>query len=344
MVTQIGASKFIHDMKQIYGIDLSKEKFDVNYINKNQEETHKVFNNTCKDICKFIERLPEEAVLVAEYTGVYGDLLVYLSNQTNVRICLASGYKIRHSLGLLKGKTDKLDAARIREYGERFSDKLEPMINNLEEIAELEELYSLRKQLVKERKMLLCHVEKKDQSVYCSRVVQSVSQEVLRVQDESIDKLEQEIIDLIHSHEHLHKNFELVTSIKGVGAVTASSLIIKTKNFTKLTTARKAASYAGVCPFPNSSGKMVKKSKVSPMSDKELKTLLFMCAKSAVKHNKEYKLYYQQKALEGKHHYLIMNNISNKLLRTIFRIIQTGEKWDPNYICLDPREKVKTVA
>lgn len=223
MVTQIGASKFIYDMKQIYGIDLSKEKFDVNYINKNQEETHKVFNNTCKDICKFIERLPEEAVLVAEYTGVYGDLLVYLSNQTNVRICLASGYKIRHSLGLLKGKTDKLDSARIREYGERFSDKLEPMINNLEEIAELEELYSLRKQLVKERKMLLCHVEKKNQSVYSSRVVRSISQEVLSVQNVSIDQLEQEIIDLIHSHEHLHKNFELVTSIKGVGAVTALS-------------------------------------------------------------------------------------------------------------------------
>jgi len=63
-----------------------------------------------------------------------------------------------------------------------------------------------------------------------------------------------------------------------------------------------------------------------------------------VKHNQEYRLYYKQKSLEGKHHFLIMNNISNKLLRTIFRIIETGEKWDPNYICLDPRDNLKIVA
>ena len=69
-----------------------------------------------------------------------------------------------------------------------------------------------------------------------------------------------------------------------------------------------------------------------------------MGAKSAVKYNQEYRLYYKKKEMEGKHHFLIMNNVSNKLLRTIFRIIETGEKWDPNYICLDPRESVKIVA
>ena len=331
-------------MKQIYGIDLSKEKFDVNYINKDQKETHKIFQNTCKGISKFLEKLPNEVVLVAEHTGVYGDLLVYLSNQMNVEICLESGYNIRHSLGLHKGKTDKLDAARIREYGERFFDKLKPFTCNLEEIAELEEIYSLRKQIVKERKMLLCHLEKKNQSAFNSCIAHSVSQTTLEAQNAAIDELEQEILDLIHSHAHLCRNFELLISILGIGSVTASCLIIKTKNFTKITTAREAASYAGVCPFPNSSGKMVKKSRVSSMSDKELKTLLFMCALSAVKFNKEYKLYYQKKALEGKHHYLIMNNISNKLLRTIFRIVETGIKWDPNYICMDPRENKKISA
>jgi len=331
-------------MKQIYGIDLSKEKFDVNYFNKQGEMNHKIYDNTFKGICKFLEKLPKEAVLVAEHTGVYGDLLVFLASRTNINICLESGYKIRHSLGLLKGKTDKLDAARIREYGERFSDKLKSTEADLEEIKELEELYSLRKQLVKERKMLLCHIEKKKQSPANSLVVHAVSEQMLYHFNEAINKLEGQIIELIHSHKDLHRNFDLMVSIKGIGAVTASSLIIKTKNFSKISTARKAASYAGVCPFPNASGKMVKKSRVSAMSDKELKTLLYMCAKSAVKYNQEYRLYYKQKALEGKHHFLIMNNISNKLLRTIFRIIETGEKWNPNYICLDPRENVKIVA
>ena len=331
-------------MKLIYGIDLSKEKFDVNFFNERGQMKHQIYNNTFNGICKFLDMVPKEAILVAEHTGVYGDLLVFLAGQVDVTICLESGYKIRHSLGLLKGKTDKLDAARIREYGERFNDKLKISEVDPEEIEELEQLYSLRKQLVKERKMLLCHVEKKRQAPGNSLIAHTVSERMLCSFNESINELEKQIFELIHSHKDLFRNFDLVTSIKGIGPVTASNLIIKTKNFTKISTAREAASYAGVCPFPNASGKMVKKSRVSPMSDKELKTLLYMCAKSAVKHNQEYRLYYKQKSLEGKHHFLIMNNISNKLLRTIFRIIETGEKWDPNYICLDPRDNLKIVA
>ena len=259
-------------MKQIYGIDLSKEKFDVNFFSKQGEMKHQVYKNTFNGICEFLDLIPKEAIIVAEHTGVYGDLLVFIASQLDVTICLESGYKIRHSMGLLKGKTDKLDAARIREYGERFSDKLKKTTVDSEEIIELEQLYSLRKQLVKERKMLLCHIEKKKQAASNSLIVNTVSKQMLGAFNESINKLERQIFELIHSHKDLFRNFDLVTSIKGIGPVTASNLIIKKKNFSRISTARKAASYAGVCPFPNASGKMVKKSRVSAMSDKELKT------------------------------------------------------------------------
>lgn len=162
--------------------------------------------------------------------------------------------------------------------------------------------------------------------------------------NESISKIEKEILNIISSHNEMAENYKIVTSIVGVGPVTASELIIKTKNFKKIDTARKASSFAGVCPFPNASGKMVKKSKVSSMSDKELKTLLYMCAKSSVKHNKEYRLYYQKKQNEGKQHYLIMNNVANKLLRTMYSLLKTRKPWDVNYICLDPREIDKKAA
>lgn len=65
-----------------------------------------------------------------------------------------------------------------------------------------------------------------------------------------------------------------------------------------------------------------------------------MGAKAAVKHNKEYRLYYQKKKLEGKPHYLIMNNVSNKMLRTVYSVIKNKIPWSDNYICLDPREKI----
>jgi len=50
------------------------------------------------------------------------------------------------------------------------------------------------------------------------------------------------------------------------------------------------------------------------------------------------RLYYQKKKLEGKPHYLIMNNLSNKLLRTIYSVVKNKTPFSQDYIFLDPRE------
>ena len=111
---------------------------------------------------------------------------------------------------------------------------------------------------------------------------------VLATLDEEIACIEDEIESLILADQEMNESYELVTSIIGIGPVIATNLIIKTGNFKTMDTHRRAASYAGVCPFPNSSGKMVGKSRTSPFADKELKTLLYMGAKAAAKHNKEF--------------------------------------------------------
>jgi transposase len=324
---------------QVYGIDLSMEKFDINFIDEKRREKQKEVKNGVVSISKFLSTIPDDSVLCAEHTGAYGDLLVYLCNQVNVRIALVPGYTIKHSLGLLKGKDDPLDARRIREYGERFSDKLVFSEYDEERIVELKQLYALRSQLVKARKTLLtsdkgrCHLPMQNVSVH------NHLQSVLANLDTEIAAVEAEIEALIRANQDLNENYELVTSIKGIGPVIATDLLIKTGNFKNIDTARKAASYAGVCPFPNTSGKMVGKSKTSPFADKKLKSLLYMGAKSAVKHNKEYKLYYKKKQLEGKPHYLIMNNVSNKMLRTIYSVVKNKTPYSQDYICLDPRER-----
>ena len=331
-------------MRQIYGIDLSKEKFDVSFIDSQGSSSWKIISNNYKGINKFLMSLPLNSTLVAEHTGVYGDLLVFLANQLNIPISLCSGYNIKHSMGLQKGKTDKVDAARIREYGERFIDKLDLTKYDSEDLTELVELSSLRNQLVKERKMLITHHEKKPQCPYNSVKANSITINIINCFNKEINNIEKEIFSIVNSHSDLKENFELITSIKGMGPITTIELIIKTGNFKKIDTARKASSFAGVCPFPNASGKMMGKPRVSHMSDKRLKTLLYMCARTAIKHNLVIRHYYEKKRQEGKQHFLIMNNISNKLLRTVYAIIESRVEWDPSLVSFDPREKQKNVA
>lgn len=323
---------------QVYGIDLSKERFDVNYIEKNGKEKNKQVKNKLSDISAFLDNVAEGAVLCAENTGTYGDLLVFLCSQLGKKIALVPGYTIKHSLGLIKGKSDPIDARRIREYGERFKDKLVFKEYDPEEVVELKSLYSLRSQLVKARKLLLTGEHSRSNTPMQSVAAKRLTERSIANLDMQIKDVEDEIEGIIKSSEGLNENYELSKSVTGVGPVIAIDLIIKTGNFKNIDSARKASSYAGVCPFPNESGKMVGKRKTSPFADKKLKSLLYMGAKAAVKHNKEYRLYYQKKQQEGKPHYLIMNNVSNKLLRTIYSVVMNKTPYSKDYICLDPRE------
>ncbi len=323
---------------QVYGIDLAKEKFDVNFVNEKGEHKRRTVKNSMAQISVFLEGLPSTAVLCAEHTGTYGDLLVWLCNQYNVRIALVSGYSVKHSLGLVKGKTDPMDAGRLREYGERFFDKLSFRQYHSESMSELRQLSTLRSQMVKARKELRTGSHAREMMPMQSLGAKRSLSTVLKCMDGQIFEIEVQIAQIIAGDREMAENYVLATSVKGVGPVIATDMIIKTGNFRTIDTARKAASYAGVCPFPNSSGKMVAKSRTVPFADKELKSLLYMGATSAVKHNKEYNLYYQRKVLEGKQHYLIMNNIANKMLKTIYSILKSRKPYSQDHMCLDPRE------
>ena len=74
--------------------------------------------------------------------------------------------------------------------------------------------------------------------------------------DTEIAETEKEMLKVINGHDSIHHNYELVKSVDGVGLITAVELLVKTENFTKITTARQYSAYAGTAPYEKSSGKM----------------------------------------------------------------------------------------
>ncbi len=80
--------------------------------------------------------------------------------------------------------------------------------------------------------------------------------------------------------------------------------------------------YSGVAPFEYSSGSSIRgRTKVNHMADKKMKSLLQMCALSAIKHDPQLKVYYQKKEKEGKNKMLIFNNIRNKIIQRVFCVV-----------------------
>ena len=183
---------------------------------------------------------------------------------------------------------------------------------------------SLRAKLVKQRAgYKACLKEQK--SVYKSKDYQDIfdiQKSLIATFSKKIDKLEKHMIDIIKQDEQLKQTFDLITSVKGIGQVTAIEILISTENFTKFSTWRKYASYAGIAPFPYQSGSSIKgRNKVSNLANKRLKSLLNMCALVSIQWNPEMKLFYNNRIEQGKNKMSTLNIIRNKLVARIFAVV-----------------------
>ena len=105
--------------------------------------------------------------------------------------------------------------------------------------------------------------------------------------------MERKIKTIINANTKLKKLYKLIRSVKGVGDQTAYYFIVYTDGFTRFKQWRAFASYCGTAPFPYRSGSSIRgKNKVSHLANKKIKSLLDLCAKSAIQHDAQLKAYY----------------------------------------------------
>ena len=316
-------------INETIGIDVSKLKIDV-LIHSNQ--MFEIFENTNKGFKKMVNmtyknsKFPKEEILFAfEHTGLYSHKLsVYLSEK-NIPFVIIPGLEIKKSLGIVRGKDDSIDAKRIALYAYRLRDELEPCKLPATKLMELKRLLALRELMVKQRagyKALLKEqtnvLIKKD-----NKILFETQEKMIHYLTKQIDITEQEMDSIIKSEEKLNEMFQLITSIRSVGTQTALHLIVYTSGFTKFNKWRKFASYCGIAPFPNTSGTSIKgRTKISNLANKKIKSLLDMCAKSAIQFNPEMKSYYERRVEAGKNKRSTINVIRNKLLARIFAVVE----------------------
>ena len=197
------------------------------------------------------------------------------------------------------------------------------------QLVEMKVLYTHREKIVKSIKQYQKEFECED---FLPKEVQKdlfkSTRSILNNLKKNLLKIEAKLNEIINESEELKRNFNLVTSIPGIGKQTAIYLLIVTKNFTTFKEARKLACYAGIAPFPYQSGSSINgRTKVNNLADKKLKSLLNMCALSANKYDVELKEYFEKKVNEGKNKMLVLNNIRNKLLARVFAVINRQEPY-----------------
>lgn len=316
------------------GVDISKETLDVAlYPSRDSKSNYLQISNNPKGLREMMLWLKGKQVefktllICAEHTGLYTNNLITFADKHSISLWLASPLAIKRSLGLARGKSDQLDASRIAEYAYTFREKIRLYQKPSKTITQLQLLLSERKQYVKQRSALLAirsEVKHHQTSEGRARLESSIHH-----LEKMVHAVEKQMKCLVHEDREVRRNYELVSSVKGIGLINAINTIVFTNNFKSFHTPRQYACYIGVAPFEHTSGTSVRgKTGVSRLCRTRQKAELSMAARSAIRNDPGIRKYYQRKMAEKggarSAHGIVLNAVKFKLILRMFAVVKAG--------------------
>jgi len=315
--------------KHAIGIDVSKDTLDAvchlsgAYLQVSNNSAG--FKQLLSCVKKQVNKELEQTLFCFEHTGLYSlELALFLEGQ-QLSFAVESPLSIKRSLGLKRGKSDKVDAREIAHYAYLRREELKQYKMPSAHIRQMHVLLTQRDLLVSQRAALK-NAQGEQRNILAigeNKVLFDVYQQTIAHLSKQIKKVEAALNALVTSDPQLRKLFRLITSIKGIGDVIGYYMLVYTNGFTQFETWRQFACYCGIAPFDHQSGTSIKSGKqVHQMAHRKIKSLLFLAASTAIQFDPELKAYYERRISEGKNKMYTLNAVKNKLVARIFAVVK----------------------
>lgn len=312
----------------IVGIDVSKGKLDIHV---NPDGRSYIVENTPKgyeELKKRLQGLTDEIdLLIVEPTGGYEKPLICFLIKESYPVHLCHPTRVHYyakSKGYL-GKTDKIDAKILSEYGmhNELSANGELYLKDME-LKELEGRYRRLKDLLASEKANLdkCHLNKEIRKSQ-NRVMTSLSKEIKRLKI----KLE----ELLSKDELKLERIARCKTVKGVGEEVSRTLII---HLPELGTRSRSTitALAGLAPLNRDSGVMRGYRSIYGGRGR-IRKLLYMAILSATRYNPVIKRYYIKLLSKGKTKRMAQVACMRKLLLILNAMLRDEKDFDNAVNC-----------
>jgi transposase len=328
-------------IKQFIGIDVSKETLDLSVVINGKTVSHYCVLNNTREIKSVVNKIMktcggsyEETIFCMEHTGLYNLPLIKWLQVNRCKIWLESGVHIRKTLGLVRGKSDKVDSFRIAMFAYTNRHQVKLWVPPRKVVEKLGALLSQRQRMMKARKQLA--TANSEQKLFIDKEIMHslnvYTNRAVSVIDKQVKAIEKEILSLIKEDEKLKQMYDIITSVNGIGLITAVHILVTTNEFISINDPKKYACYCGVVPFEHTSGSSIRgKNRVSHIANKTLKTLLHLAAVSIIRVPGELQDYYNRKVSEGKNKMCALNAIRNKLILRVFACVNQNRLYEKNY-------------
>jgi len=128
----------------------------------------------------------------------------------------------------------------------------------------------------------------------------------------------------------MRRNIEIVTSIKGIGEVSAIHLLSEICDINRFNSYKKLIAYSGFDPTIYQSGNFEGKSRISKRGNRHIRRILWIMANSVIRYNEVFKIYFIKKIDKGIPYKKAVISVCHKLIRVIYSLIKNGSYFDPN--------------
>jgi len=318
----------VMEFKNVIGVDMSKDNFEIVLLQEGKKTLQQQVENTAKSIASAFRKSKidfSKTLICLEHTGIYNYLLLNYLNSQRAQVWLESPVHIKRSIGLVRGKNDKIDAERIAWFAYHHQSQTKLWKPRREVIEKLKLLLSQRLRLMKAKSMLRMPV-KESKRFYAKEQIKTMKdtcKAAIAAISKDIERVNQRIKEVIKTDQRLKELFSYVTSVPNIGTIVGTAILVSTNEFKTINNARKFACHCGVAPFEHTSGTSIRgKTRVSHMADKYLKKLLHLAALGSTSRPGELHNYFERKVAEGKNKMLVLNAIRNKLIHRVFACVR----------------------
>jgi transposase len=305
------------EKKLFIGIDISKETLDIAL---GKDGQYKTIQNGLKAIRKFVSSLsPEEvALVVVESTGGLEQNLLDELTSAAIPVALVNPSRVRNfarSTGQY-AKTDQLDARILAEFGKSVQLRLYRMPSDEER--RLSDLATRRSQLLE---MI---VAEKNRYQAMPRLQEKLQKHLNWLQEE-LDETNVEIEALLEVSQEWKEKRAILTSCKGVGNVTAFTLLAELPELGEVNR-KEIASLVGVAPLNRDSGKRSRK-RTTYGGRSKVRSVLYMATMSAIRFNPAIAKFYNRLIENGKKKMVAIVAAMRKLLTILNAMIKNKQVW-----------------
>ena len=336
-------------IKQSVGIDVAQAELVVCFTLLQEDLSHekkwtKTFSNNAKGFKNMMALVKKNQAMdaplcyVCEATGVYHEALVYYLADAGCTVHVVLPNKIAHFFRSLDVKTvtDFTCAEVISEFGFRtLTAWHKPDV----EYKNLKHLTRERCQIVEERTLVKnqLHAEKAQAEPYPATIDRSNAR--IRILNKQEKEVLKELHQIIISSEKIKHQVHLITSIPGIGELTAATILAETNGFDLIKSKKQLTSYAGLDVKEKLSGTSVHgKPKISKRGNKHLRKCLHFPALTAIRHELQYKEIFVR--LVSKHGIKMKAAVAvqRKLLELSYTLVKNNVMYKASHI---EKEKIE---